>query len=411
MKASKVREKSSLFSIFLTFGVDQLGATIVFPIFAPLFLSSQHQLFDPSTPLSYRATMLGIFLGIFPLMQFVFSPLLGEYSDHHGRRRALLLTTLLTFLGYLLCGLGIRRHWLGMIFFSRVVMGIGAGNLSICLSSLSDLSLGAKKRARYFSYGSAIAGVMFVLGPFIGGKLSDPNVNPWFNSSFPLFLGALLALVNVVFLFWAFEETLHALATSPFDFAKGVRNIYLALRTPSVKNLYFIYFFYLFSWNIIFLFIPAFAVQNFALTNSRIGDLCALLGGCWIVGTGVLHRFFERRVSFRWSLILPLLFFAAVVIVVPFAHQLWGFTALLAVCTALAGLVWPVCTAAIANAAPQGVQGKVMGISQSMLSLTMIFAALLGGGVLRAHSSLPFLFSATSTLVAILFVLATPLEV
>ena len=40
--------KSSLFSIFFTFAVDNLGATIVFPIFAPLFLDEKYALFDPS---------------------------------------------------------------------------------------------------------------------------------------------------------------------------------------------------------------------------------------------------------------------------------------------------------------------------------------------------------------------------
>ena len=110
MDTSRVREKSSLFSIFLTFGVDQLGATIVFPIFAPLFLSPEQKLFDAAVSPSYRATMLGIFLGVFPLMQFIFSPLLGEYSDHHGRRKTLLLTTFLTFFGYALCGVGIHYH-------------------------------------------------------------------------------------------------------------------------------------------------------------------------------------------------------------------------------------------------------------------------------------------------------------
>lgn len=159
MRPSKAKKKSSLFSIFLTFGVDQLGATIVFPIFAPLFLSPAQKLFSVATSDSYKTAMLGIFLGVFPLMQFLFAPLLGEYADHHGRRKVLLLTIFLTFCGYALCGVGIYYRSLFLIFFARLIMGIGAGNFSICLSSLADLSLGPRKKVRYFGYGSAIAGV------------------------------------------------------------------------------------------------------------------------------------------------------------------------------------------------------------------------------------------------------------
>ena len=83
------------------------------------------------------------------------------------------------------------------------------------------------------------------------------------------------------------------------------------------------------------------------------------------------------------------------------------FTALLAVCTVISGLIWPVCTGAISNVAPPSMQGKVMGLSQSMLSLTMMFASVLGGVFLHAHSMIPFLFSALSTVVAAALVLGT----
>ena len=263
MRTLHIREKSSLASIFLTFGVDQLGATIVFPIFAPLFLSPAQQLFPPEASSTYQAAMLGVFLGIFPFMQFLFAPMLGEYADHHGRRKTLIFTIFLTCFGYALCGSGIHYRSLFFIFFGRLIMGIGAGNLSICLSALADLSLGPKRKVRYFGYGSAVAGMMFIFGPFIGGKLSDPSVNAWFDSSFPLFIGAGLSLMNGLLVVLFFRETLQRCSTQRFDLIKGIRNIRIALMTKSVRNFYLIYFFYLFSWNIIFLFIPAFAVQNF----------------------------------------------------------------------------------------------------------------------------------------------------
>ena len=108
-------------------------------------------------------------------------------------------------------------------------MGIGAGNLSICLSTLSDLSPGPRKKERYFSYGSAIAGFTFILGPFLGGKLSDSAINPLFSAAFPVLIGAILGVVNVLFILFAFEETIGRKSSKPFDFIKGIHNIQMAI--------------------------------------------------------------------------------------------------------------------------------------------------------------------------------------
>jgi DHA1 family tetracycline resistance protein-like MFS transporter len=129
MDKEVVKQKTSPFSIFFTFAVDNLGATIVFPIFAPLFLEPSRGLIGADASLAYKTTMLGLFLGIFPFMQFIFAPIMGEYADHHGRKKALLLTTFLTFVGYALSAFGIHHHSLFIIFLARLIMGVGAGNL------------------------------------------------------------------------------------------------------------------------------------------------------------------------------------------------------------------------------------------------------------------------------------------
>ena len=400
MDKTKVTQKTSLFSIFFTFAVDNLGATIVFPIFAPLFLNSSQKLLSPDLSLSYKTALLGVFLGIFPFMQFIFAPILGEYADHHGRKKALLFTTFLTFIGYLMSAWGIYHHSLLWIFLSRVVMGFGAGNLSICLSTISDLSSNPRKRERYFSYGSVIAGLTFILGPFVGGKLSDPDINPLFNPSFPMIIGTVLGMINVFFILFAFSETLEKKSKKSFDFIKGIHNIQTVLKTQSIRPLYLIYFFYLFSWNIIFLFIPAFVVQNFHLSNSLIGDVCAILGVCWIFGTGILHRVLCRKIRAKWILLGSFFLFACMVVWIPYPHSLKIFLIILGGCTILAGLIWPLCTGAISNAAPTDIQGRVMGISQSMLSLTMMLSSILGGIFLYDHSMVPFVFSGLSVLIA-----------
>ena len=81
MDKEAVKQKTSLFSVFFTFAVDNMGATIVFPIFAPLFLDPSKHLMSPDASMAFKTTMLGFYLGLFPLMQFIFAPIMGEYAE------------------------------------------------------------------------------------------------------------------------------------------------------------------------------------------------------------------------------------------------------------------------------------------------------------------------------------------
>lgn len=409
-QVSQKLRKTSLFTIFFTFAVDNLGMTIVFPIFAPLFLSDTHGLFDASYPLATRTIFLGLFLGAFPFAQFFLNPIFGEYADRQGRKRALLITTFLTFAGFAISAWSIEHRYIIPLFIGRIIMGVGAGNLSICLSALSDLSPTPKKKLKYFSYGSAVAGSTFVLGPFIGGKLSDPNLFHVFNKAFPMWIGAILSLINFFFIVFFFQETMHHQKREKFDLIKGIHNLQLAFKKKKLRSLYLVYFFFLFAWNIIFLFFPAYLVENYNSTSSTIGDISALMGICWILGTGVLHRIIHNHLSSKKILLISFFVLAVITLATIFPEDIIGFLIILGCCTMIAGLIWPTCTGEISNAADQSIQGKVLGLSQSMLSLTMMLAAFLGGVFLHTHSSFPFIFAAIAVLIAGVVLLKTKLE-
>ena len=73
-----------LYIIFSTIVLDAIGIGIVFPLFPSLLkdLSHQHNV----------ALLMGVFLSLYALMQFMFSPILGALSDRIGRRPVLLIS-------------------------------------------------------------------------------------------------------------------------------------------------------------------------------------------------------------------------------------------------------------------------------------------------------------------------------
>src|SRR6266581_5843810 len=102
--------------IFFTVLIDLIGFGIVLPI-----LPYYAQRFG-AAGLGY-----GAMIGVYSLMQFVATALLGKLSDRIGRRPVLLTTMLVNAVGYTLFAFA-GSYW--VLFLSRVVSGFAGGNIS-----------------------------------------------------------------------------------------------------------------------------------------------------------------------------------------------------------------------------------------------------------------------------------------
>lgn len=408
------KRKITLAIVFLTFFLDSLSATIVYPLFAPLFLGEHHHFLSSSLTFSSKAALLGLFLSLYPLSQIVFSPLLGVFSDRFGRKKSFLITTLLSSIGYALCAFSVERNVVYLLFMARVSMGIAGANMSLCLSSLADISSSAKEKTKWYTVGSMIAGVSFVLGPLVGGKLADSTLHPYFDLSFPLWIGGFFSLLNFFSVLFGFKETKEC-----FEKAKKfsitlifqeVTDAWFALKQGSLKNIFWLYFFYLLTWNMIFQFVPAFLVSNFASRVPIIGDICALLGISWILGNIFLYKaalvFFRRKTILCASgCALSFLVFLSF-----FSSKVQVFTFILCLGSFFASMCWPVCTSIISDRASPSHQGKIMGLTQSFQSLAMFIAPFMIAPFIAKDSLLPFSIAAASGLIFVLITSLTPIE-
>jgi DHA1 family tetracycline resistance protein-like MFS transporter len=337
------------------------------------------------------------------------APVLGDLADRQGRRKALLITILLSVVGYFLSAWGIQTIHLSVLFIGRFIMGLAAGNMSICLAAIADMSSSEKEKTRYFSYGSVVAGITFVLGPFLGGKLSDTTLNPLFSSAFPMWLGGVLAILNLLMVYFTFRETLHVRTAGHIDALKAVHNIEAVLKNTSIKGLYTIYFVCLFAWNILFQFLPALMVEKFDAGNSIIGDASALMGVFWIIGTICFSWLLHSKATLKTLLFLTTLLFALSSLFVALPYEMPSFLCAVATVVFFAGGMWPLFTLAISNTAHATVQGRVLGFSQSIQSLAMMLAPLFGGFLIQAHGTVPFLISSITAFFAALFLLKAKL--
>lgn len=401
MVTPEKRDKISLASIYFTFFIDNLGWSIVFPIFAPYFLDHQNKIFSPDLSDKTRTLVLGFFLMAFSLGQFLGAPILGEYADRHGRKKALVLSVFFTLVGMGLSAWSMEVGSLFFLFLGRLITGIFSANMSICLASITDLSL-PENKAKNFGYLSLAAGLSFVLGAFIGGKLSDSSISRYFTFDFPLWISTWLTLFNLFFVLFGFKETSYPHPDVKFDLLESFKNIKMALKTEKIKQIYAIYFLFIFTWTILFQFTPVLAVERFYFTGSNIGDLALYMGLCWAIGSGYLNKILLRYFHPNKILEGCLISFTILCGLVVLPKHIYGILGILGLCVIIGGIAWPLCNHLISNLAPREIQGKVLGMSQSVQSFAMAIAPVIGGIAFHAFNSLPFFIGAAFSLVAVL---------
>lgn len=116
-------------------------------------------------------------------------PVYGKLSDLYGRKVILLWGIVVFLIGSALCG--VAMSMMQLIFF-RVIQGIGAAALtSTAFAIPADLFVAAE-RPRYMGIFGSVFGLASVIGPFVGGFLTDTLSWHWvFYVNLPLGIIAL----------------------------------------------------------------------------------------------------------------------------------------------------------------------------------------------------------------------------
>ncbi len=97
-------------------------------------------------------------------------PLFGKVSDMYGRKRVFQTSIIIFLMGSALCG---AAQNMNQLIFFRGLQGIGAGGLMTLVFTIIGDIVPPRERGRYQGYFGAVFAVASVIGPLLGGLLTD----------------------------------------------------------------------------------------------------------------------------------------------------------------------------------------------------------------------------------------------
>ena len=383
-----------IFTVFL----DLVGFGILIPVIPQLLANprSEFYLLPSGLTPSQGYIMLGFLVAIYPFMQFIATPILGQLSDKFGRKKILAISLIGTCLSYLIFAIGIITKNIPLLFLSRAFDGITGGNISVAQAAIADVT-SKENRTKAFGLIGAAFGFGFIIGPYIGGKLSDPSVVSWFNAATPFWFAAALSAINITLVFLFFPETnQHIQHILKINWIKSVKNIIHAYMLKNLRVLFTVNFLFQGGFAFYTTFGAVFLINRFHFSSGNIGDFFAY-AGLWIAITQAL---ITRKVSSKFSEMQVLrftLFLCGVVLLCYFIPQIWWQMLFVVPFFAInMGLSQANMAGLISRLAGPQVQGEVLGINFSVQALAQSIPAALSGFIAASMGpNIPVVVSAT----------------
>ncbi|MEM7242672.1 MAG: TCR/Tet family MFS transporter [Pseudomonadota bacterium] len=396
-----MNKRLAIIFILLTVVIDSMGIGLIMPVMPELI---QELLGEVS--LAEAAIWGGILSASFAVMQFLCGPAVGNLSDRFGRKPVLLASLVIVGVDYLVMG------WTGSIWvllIARIIAGIASATQSTANAYIADIS-DPKEKAQNFGLIGAAFGVGFILGPLLGGLLSE------FGSRAPFFAAAALAGANFLFGAVILSETvtdrirraLEWRRINPFGALQEVRKLPMGLPLLTVFLLHSLAFYaYPAVW-------AYFTIEQFGWSPFEVGISLGVFGMGLVAVQGFLIRKIIPAIGEWKALIYGLIVGVIADVLVGISWEGWMIYALIPL-TSISFLTTPSLQGIMSKATPDDAQGELQGVLTSAgaiatiiapLGFTALFWWFSASGARLYFPGAPYIAAGVLDLIALILVLA-----
>lgn len=358
--------KAALAFIFVTVLIDILSFGVIIPVLPGLVREFTGGDFAKAS------WWVGVFGTLFAGIQFFCTPIQGALSDRYGRRPVILLSCFGLGMDFILMALAQSLPWL---LIARVFSGMFSASFTTANAYIADVTAPEKRAAAFGKIGAAF-GLGFIIGPVIGGQLSEISLRA------PFWFSACLALANFLYGWFVLPESLPKEKRTPrFDWshANPVGSLGMLRRFPQVFGLAAV----VLVSNLAHYVYPSvfvlFAEYLYQWDARQVSWVLGIVGVCSVIVQAGLVGRIVPALGERRTLLFGLACGVVGFVVYGFAGTGWMFLVGLPI-SALWGLAGPATQALITRQVSADAQGRVQGALMSLVSLAGIFAPLMFAG-------------------------------
>ena len=332
---------------------------LAFGIIAPVLPDLVRQF--ESGDFARASSITGYFGLAWATMQFIFSPILGAWSDRFGRRPVILISCFGLSVDYVFMALAPSLRWL---LVGRLISGITTSNVATAFAYVTDVTK-PEERAKPFGLISAAFGLGFVIGPAVGGWLGNMNLR------FPFWAAAALSFGNALYGYFVLPESLppERRAKSAWHMANSLGALRLLRSNTELAGLAVVTTLYYLAHNSLPSMWALYTEYRYAWSRRDVGLSLSVVGVCAAVVSGALVGPFVKRFGERRSLLSGLLFgtigFAGFAV----ATRGWMLMAVIPF-IALWGIAAPAIQSLMARHVDPTAQGKLQGAINSLRAVT-----------------------------------------
>lgn len=352
------KERAALSFIFITLLIDVIGLAIIIPVFPKLI----EKLIDGS--ISDASRISGLLLVVYSVMQFIFSPLIGNLSDRYGRRPVLLFSLLGFGADYLFLAFAPTIGWL---FVGRIIAGITGASFTTASAYIADVS-SPEKRSQNFGMIGVAFGLGFIIGPVIGGVLGKMNVH------YPFYAAAALALLNALYGFFILPESLAKEHRRPFNWKRSnpLGTLIQLKKYPAVIGLALSLFIVYFAGHAVQSVWTFYTMEKFKWDEDLVGYSLGFIGLMVALVQGGLIRLVIPKLGQERSIWIGLVLYAVGMLLFGLANKSWMMFAYM-IPYSLGGIAGPALQGVMTNEVAPNEQGELQGGLTSLMSLSSIF--------------------------------------
>ncbi|MDA7947411.1 MAG: MFS transporter [Hyphomicrobiaceae bacterium] len=386
-----------LFVVFL----DLMSQGLVIPVLTTILLNPDQGFLPAHTTTAARQFDYGLVMAVFFLSWFLGAAYISKLSDSLGRKTGILICLSGNLVGYILTILALQSDSLALLVVARAISGFTAGNQPIAQAALVDLSKSDEQKTRFFGYVLAAVSISLVVGPLMGGALSDKAVLGQYASlELPFYAVSVLVLINIAMIVFFFHEADFKREPVRIRPVEVFLTLWEVAKRPVVLRLSLVFFFAQLTLNSYYVFMDNYFFSRFHFDTLQNAMTLVVLG----VSMGFASTFLVSPVNKRYdkaAIILVCQVVMAVGIGLTIINPSPFIAYLLIVPIFIAfGIYYPTIVTMFSLSVGPKEQGWIMGVTVALYTLGSGLISVIGGKLMAVDIILPFVMALVAALIA-----------